>query len=114
SLSPRAAINGNIMIATPSLRWLGPLVSPALVTEGKLQSNIAINGTVGQPEFSGNISADGLHLLFADTGLDLRQGTLRATLRGDRLDIETLEFHNGGALAITGPIALAKQQIALN
>lgn len=114
SLSPRAAINGNISIDTPSLAWLGPLVSPALVTEGKLQSNITVNGTVGQPKFAGNISADGLHLLFADTGLDLKQGTLRATFRDDRLDIETLEFHNDGTLSITGPVALANQQIALN
>lgn len=114
SLSPHAAINGNVMIDSPSLTWLGPLVSPALVTAGKLHSNIAINGTVAQPKFSGNISADGLHLLFADTGLDLKQGTLRATLRDDRLDIETLEFHHGGTLAITGPIMLSNQKIALN
>jgi translocation and assembly module TamB len=100
-------------VNTPALGWLGPLVSQALVTEGSLQGNVALAGTFGNPRFSGQIAADNLRLLFTDTGVDLKQGTLRSEFQGDRLIVKTLAFQNGGTLAISGPISMVRQQLAL-
>ncbi|HTH44569.1 MAG TPA: translocation/assembly module TamB domain-containing protein, partial [Oxalicibacterium sp.] len=113
ALAPNAALSGSAQVNTPALGWLGPLVSQALVTEGSLQANVNIGGSVGDPHLSGQIAADQLRLMFSDSGIDLKQGTLRGEFQNDRLLIKTLSFQNDGTLAITGPISLVKQQLAL-
>ena len=113
AIAPNAPLSGSALVDTPALGWLGPLISQAVVTEGSLQADLRFKGSVGDPHVSGAIAADGLRLLFTDTGIDLKQGTLRGEFRNDRLLIRTLEFRNGGTLAIAGPISLVKQQLAL-
>jgi len=113
ALAPRAPLSGHVLIDTPSLDWLGPLVSPSLVTAGALHGEVSIGGSLDDPRLSGPLAADNLRLLFADTGVDLKQGTLRAAFEGDRLLVQTLAFRNGGTLDIAGPIGMAKQEVAL-
>lgn len=113
SIAPDAPVSGNVRIDIPSLGWVGPLVSPTLVAEGRLQSDISVAGSFGQPRFDGKIAGDALRLLFTDTGVDLRQGVLRSEFRGDQLVLQKLGFQNGGSLTVSGPISLAGGQIAL-
>lgn len=113
SIAPNAPLAGTAQINTPTLGWLGPLVSQTLVTEGSLQGDVTLNGTFGQPRFAGQIAADNLRLLFTDTGIDLKQGTMRSEFQGDRLIVKRLDFQNGGTLAISGPVSLTGQQLAL-
>jgi translocation and assembly module TamB len=113
SIAPSAPLNGSAQINTPALGWLGPLVSQTLVTEGSLQGNVALTGTFGNPHFDGQLAADKLRLLFTDTGVDLKQGTLRSEFQGNRLIVKTLNFQNDGTLDISGPISLVGQQLAL-
>jgi len=111
--SANAPLSGSAQVNTPALGWLGPLVSQALVTEGSLRADVRLGGSIGDPNLSGQIAADRLRLLFSDTGIDLKQGTLRGEFQNDRLLIKTLAFQNEGTLAIAGPISLIKQQLAL-
>ncbi len=113
AIASGSPLTGTARIDAPTLGWLGPMISPALVTEGRLQGNVALDGTFGRPHFSGQINADGLRLLFTDTGVDLKQGTLRSEFRGDQLIINNLSFRNGGSLAITGPLSMVREQLAL-
>lgn len=114
SIAANAPFNGTARINTPTLAWLGPLVSQTLVTEGSLNGELALSGTFGRPQFSGTIAADQLRLLFTDTGVDLKQGTLRSEFRGDQLVIRQLAFQNGGGtLSITGPLSMVREQLAL-
>lgn len=114
SIAPSAPFNGSARINTPTLAWLGPLVSPTLVTEGNLRGDLAVSGSFARPQFSGTIAADQLRLLFTDTGVDLKQGTLRSEFRGDQLVISQLAFQNGGGtLSITGPLSMVREQLAL-
>lgn len=113
TIAPSAPLNGTARIAAPTLGWLGTMISPVLVTEGSLNGNVALNGTFGRPQFAGQINADNLRLLFSDTGVDLRHGTLRSEFRGDQLVISTLNFRNGGTLSITGPLSMVREQLAL-
>jgi translocation and assembly module TamB len=113
AIAPNAPLSGTARVNTPVLGWLGPLISSAVVTEGSLQADVRFNGSVADPQVTGQITADKLRLLFSDTGIDLKQGTLRGEFRNDSLLIRTLEFHNDGTLAIAGPISLARQQLAL-
>ncbi|HWU98431.1 MAG TPA: translocation/assembly module TamB domain-containing protein [Oxalicibacterium sp.] len=113
TIAPGAPLIGTARIATPTLTWLGPMISPTLVTEGSLNGNVALGGTFGRPQFSGQINADNLRVLFADTGVDLRHGTLRSEFRGDQLVISQLGFQNDGTLSITGPLSMVREQLAL-
>jgi len=114
SIAPSAPFNGNARINTPTLSWLGPLLSQTLVTDGSLNADVAINGTFGRPQFTGGINADKLRVLMTDTGVDLRNGTLRSRFQGDQLVIEGLNFQNGGGtLSIAGPLSMVREQLAL-
>ncbi|GGI20798.1 translocation/assembly module TamB domain-containing protein [Oxalicibacterium faecigallinarum] len=114
SIAPSAPFNGTARINTPTLTWLGPLLSQTLVTEGSLNADVAIDGTFGRPRFNGGINADKLRVLMTDTGVDLRNGTLRSRFQGDQLVIEGLNFQNGrGTLSIAGPLSMVREQLAL-
>ncbi|WP_241523013.1 translocation/assembly module TamB domain-containing protein [Herminiimonas fonticola] len=113
SISPNAPVSGSARMSIPTLGWLGPLISPALIMEGSLQSNVALNGTFGQPRMVGPVTADGLRLLFTDTGVDLKQGVLRSAFDGNQLVISNLSFQNEGSLVISGPLSLVREQLAL-
>ena len=113
SISPNAPVSGSARMSIPTLAWLGPLISPALIMEGSLQSNVTLNGTFGQPRMVGPVTADGLRLLFTDTGVDLKQGVLRSAFDGNQLLISNLSFQNEGSLVISGPLSLLREQLAL-
>lgn len=104
-------LSGTASIDIPSLAWAGPLMSPTAVTEGRVQSEITLSGSMAQPQFSGRIAASGLRLLHGDFGLDLRNGVLDSEFRGDTLLVKTLAFQsNGGSLTASGPISVSGGQ----
>ena len=90
------------------------MISPMLVTEGSLQGDVVLAGTTANPRITGRMDADKLRLSFTDTGVDLKQGTLRSEFRGDQLIIRELRFTNGGTLSISGPLSMVNQQLALD
>ncbi|CAL62641.1 Conserved hypothetical protein [Herminiimonas arsenicoxydans] len=113
SIAPNAPLSGRLRINTPTLGWLGPMISPTLMTEGSLQSDVTLAGTFAQPQLAGPVTADKLRLRFTDTGIDLKQGTLRSEFRNDQLLISNLGFQNEGSLTISGPLSLVREQLAL-
>ncbi|MES2026350.1 MAG: translocation/assembly module TamB domain-containing protein [Pseudomonadota bacterium] len=113
SIAPNAPLAGSARINAPTLGWLGSLISPSLITEGSIKGDIALEGTFGNPRLGGKIDADGLRLLFTDTGVDLKQGVLRSEFQGNQLLIHSLSFQNGGSLTIAGPLSLIREQLNL-
>ena len=113
SISQNAPVSGSARMSVPTLGWLGPLISPALIMDGSLQSNVTLAGTFGQPRLVGPVNADGLRLLFTNTGVDLKQGVLRSAFQGDQLIISNLSFQNEGSLVISGPLSLVRERLAL-
>jgi translocation and assembly module TamB len=108
SIAPNAAVSGRARIDIPTLGWAGPLLSPTLIADGRLQSAISIGGTVAEPRLAGQIFGSGLRLFFTDSGVDLRQGALEGAFQDAALLIKTLRFQSDdGSLAIAGPIDLA-------
>jgi translocation and assembly module TamB len=113
SIAPNAPLAGNLKMNTPTLAWLGPMISPALVMEGNLQADVVLDGSFAKPRLQGPVNADGLRLLFTDTGIDLKQGVLRSSFQNDQLMITQLNFKNDGDLLISGPISLLREQLAV-
>lgn len=105
SIAPDTPITGNAHIDVPSLRWIAPFISPSLLADGRLQSDVSLGGTFGQPRFAGSITGDALRLAWTDLGLDLRQGVLQSSFEGERLLIRNLSFQGSeGRVALSGPI----------
>ncbi|HZV64214.1 MAG TPA: translocation/assembly module TamB domain-containing protein, partial [Telluria sp.] len=76
-----------------SIAWLAPLSGqPALELDGALKLALTAGGTVGAPTLNGSMSGDRLALRWADQGVKLRNGVLRAQLAGDQLQLQQLSF----------------------
>jgi translocation and assembly module TamB len=76
-----------------SIAWLAPLSGqPALELDGALKLSLTGSGTVGAPTLNGSVSGDRLALRWADQGVKLRNGVLRAQLAGDQLQLQQLSF----------------------
>jgi translocation and assembly module TamB len=113
ALAPDAPLSGRLQIDVPSLRWIAPLVSPTLIVDGSLQSQVALAGTAGDPRLTGRIDGRALRLTMADLGIDLRRGTLQSEFRGEQLQLQNLSFESAqGRLALSGPIDLGGGDIA--
>jgi translocation and assembly module TamB len=71
---------------------------------GTLQADATLAGNRREPRWSGKLGADDLALRALVEGLDLRDGRLRATLEGNRVEINefTLKGGNGAQTRIPG------------
>ena len=76
-----------------SIAWLAPLAGqPGLELDGALRLALTGGGTIGTPSLNGNVSGDNLAVRWAEQGVRLQNGQLRAQLAGDRLELQRLAF----------------------
>jgi translocation and assembly module TamB len=85
-----------------SIAWLAPLTGkPALEMDGTLKLDLAGAGTIGAPTLNGSVNGGNLALRWAEQGVKLRNGQLRAQLAGDQVLLQRLSFEGtqGNAVA---------------
>jgi translocation and assembly module TamB len=99
-----APLNGNVKARMPSLGVWSMLAPPGWRIAGTLEADAALSGSRTAPRWNGTLAADQLALRAPVEGLDLRDGRLRATLGGDRVDITdfTLKGGRGNSARIAG------------
>jgi translocation and assembly module TamB len=84
-----------------SIAWLAPLTGqPALEMDGTLKLDLTGAGTVGAPSLNGSVIGGNLALRWADQGVKLRNGQLRAQLAGDQVLLQRLSFEGGKGNAV--------------
>jgi translocation and assembly module TamB len=84
-------LNGSASMA--SVAWLAPLSGqPGLDLNGSLALAVTADGTLAAPQLHGELKGDKLALRWAEEGLKLRNGQLRAQLNGDQLLLQQLRF----------------------
>ncbi|MGV3741864.1 MAG: translocation/assembly module TamB domain-containing protein, partial [Burkholderiaceae bacterium] len=107
SISPAAPLSGNVRIDLPNIGWIGPLASPSMLTEGRLQSTLTIAGSLNNPLLDGQINGANLRVQASDLGVDLRQGVLDASFTQTRMMLRQLRFQsaNEGYLLVSGPVS---------
>jgi translocation and assembly module TamB len=94
-------------MSLPSIAWVGPMVSPALITAGSLRGKVALSGTLAEPHFGGQIAGQKLRVYLVGSGIDLQQGVLEGDFTDDTLQIRQLHFSGGdGEIAATGSVTL--------
>lgn len=99
-----------------SLAWVSPLIGqPGLEVDGALRASVTGTGTVGAPTLNGGINGEGLAVRWPDQGLRLRNGTLRATLAGDQLQLQRFSLEgNSGRASLEGNVRFAGAQAAMD
>jgi translocation and assembly module TamB len=71
------------------------LAPPGWRVRGTLDANATLSGTRTAPRWAGTLGADGLAVRSIVDGVDLQNGQLRATLRGDQLDLTEFSLQGG-------------------
>ena len=96
-------VQGRISTASPlkltanadmtSIAWLAPFAGqPGLELDGALKLALTGAGTIGVPTLNGTVNGDNLAVRWAEQGVKLRNGQLRAQLAGDQMLLQRLSF----------------------
>ena len=85
-------LNGEIIAHIKNLKWIESLSGYSVSTNGQLQVQATIQGTLKQPDFNGRVSGTQLSVVLLEHGINLQQGKLIANFHQSNLKIEQLHF----------------------
>lgn len=92
--------------AMSSLAWLGAFTENVSV-DGRLQAQVRARGTVGAPQWQGDIRGQKLAVSLPAQGLHWREGSLEARFRGEQLVLKRLHLQGGeGHIEASGTMGL--------
>lgn len=126
-------LSGEVIAHIKDLKWIDPLLSDSVSTNGQLQVQAALQGTLSQPDFTGRVSGAELSVALLEHGINLQQGNLIANFHQSDLSIDRLHFvtphepppddrllkdvklnSTAGSLTITGNIGLVGNESHLD
>ena len=94
-----APVSGSIRARLPQVGVWSVLAPPGWRMRGTLDANMALSGTRANPQWSGSLQADDLGLRSVVDGIEFGNGRLRASLQGQRLDINEFSLQGSGGVA---------------
>ena len=113
-----APIDGVLRASLPALTFLGPMISPALMTAGHLDAQISLAGSLSLPSLAGTVSGKQLQIRWIDKGLNLNDGVLHADFNGNLLQVRELSFAGGsdssGRMSVAGPARFSDGALLAN
>ena len=104
-----APVSGTLDATLPPVGAWSMLAPPGWRMRGTLDAKASLSGTAATPVWSGKLQANDLALRSVVDGIDFSQGTLRATLDGQRLEIDEFKLlgaggASGGQLTVKGSV----------
>ncbi|WP_422843814.1 translocation/assembly module TamB domain-containing protein [Acidovorax sp. M2(2025)] len=90
-----APLAGTLRARLPDAGVWSALAPPGWRVRGTFDANATLSGTRDAPRWAGTLGADGLAVRSVVDGVDLQGGRLRATLRGNQLDITEFRLQGG-------------------
>ena len=105
-----APLAGSVSAKLPPVGAWSVLAPPGWRMRGTLDANATLSGTASAPQWRGTLLAQDLALRSVVDGIDFGQGSLRAKLDGQRLEIEEFKLFgeggaSGGQLVVKGSVA---------
>ncbi len=107
-LPPSTPLQGRAELHLPELGVWSRFSPPGWRVRGRLDGEFSLAGSLAQPDWRGQVSADDVALQSVVDGIAFTQGQLRATLSGERIDVQRLSLQGqggkeaGGQLEATG------------
>ena len=90
-----APLSGKLSVALRSLAWARALAPGFDRIDGALTAEIEASGSIAAPRLTGNLAGERIALRAIGPGIDLRDGRMRATLDGSRLQLDEFEIRAG-------------------
>lgn len=105
--TPDSPLTGSLRAQMPQVGVWSMLAPPGWRVRGTVDADLALAGTQAAPLWSGNLRADQMAVRSVVDGVEFVNGRLRATLRGERLNIDSFSLQGaggavGGELTATG------------
>lgn len=102
-----SVLAARVEIQVPTLRALDRVVGANASISGNARASLAVAGTVGEPDVTGTLDADGVRIAAPQHGLFLADGRLHAALQDRELRIGELSVAGGsGRFSATGRLGL--------
>ena len=95
SWSPDTPLTAQLRAHLPDVGVWSAVAPPGWRIHGTLDADIALTGSLNAPQWQGTLGADRITVQSLLDGVDLKDGRLRATLRGNQLDITELSLQGG-------------------
>ena len=104
-----APLSGTVSVQLPPVGAWSLLAPPGWRLRGTLDANATLSGTRGEPQWRGTLAAQDLAVRSVVDGIDFSQGKLRASLDGQRLNIDSFTLQgaggaSGGLLTLKGSV----------
>lgn len=101
-------LDGQARADLTELRWLEIFAPQVRDPRGRLQADLALTGTLADPEFRGRVNLAEGRMLIPDAGLELTDLNLQAAADGlDRLSLDGRVRSGPGELRLGGELGLA-------
>ena len=95
SWSPDTPLNAQLRAHLPDMGLWSVLAPPGWRVHGTMDADVALTGSLNAPQWRGTLAADQISVQSLLDGVDLKNGRLRAALRGNQLDITELSLQGG-------------------
>lgn len=112
---PADALSGRITAEVANLRSLSVWAPAGWRVTGQLSAEAELGGTLGQPQYGGRLMGKQLAIGNVLQGVQLTDGELLLTLKGDRATLERFKVkggEGGGTLSMSGDVVLGAQPVA--
>ncbi len=93
--TPDTPLNARLRARLPDVGVWSALAPPGWRVHGTLDADATLSGTLNAPQWQGTLGADRITVQSLLDGVDLKDGRLRAVLRGNQLDITELSLKGG-------------------
>ncbi|MDD2712611.1 MAG: translocation/assembly module TamB domain-containing protein [Simplicispira sp.] len=93
--SPDTPLNARVRARLPDVGVWSALAPPGWRIHGTLDADATLSGSLNNPQWQGTLGADRIAVQSLLDGVDLKDGRLRAVLRGSQLDITELSLQGG-------------------
>ncbi len=106
TLTPDAPLSATLQTKLPELSlWSTLMAPPGWRAKGRLQLEASASGTLGKPNWQGQLEATDLALRSLVEGLEFGNGRLVARLSGEQIDITQLSLEGAGGAKQGGTLS---------